>query len=170
MKKPKQISKKDLKDAKEQADKLALSDKAHNRQYAVMFRKLRKMIRNKEKDCLSKDAANRDFYVLNMLYSQMRELINDIRTIVDSSGQAADIVEGILQPASIERAQIITDLYYQLKRTVIENLDSKQAKLTLKKLDGTIQDFAKAFQHVENKTTEKVFDMFVGSTPKSKKR
>lgn len=169
-KKQKKVSKAEMREAKDMADKLALSDKAHHKQYASMFRKLRKMIRLKEEQCLSEDAKNGDYYVLNTLYSQMRETIADIRTIVDMSGQANEMIQNVIVPLSTDTLQLQTDLYYQLKLLISENSRPKRTEYALKRLDGLMLESGKALQHYSDRSRQRVFEILVGTSGSSKRK
>jgi hypothetical protein len=147
-----------------------LSDKAHNHQYAGMFKKLRKMIKNQEDICLGGEAKNGDYYVLNMLYNQMRELINDIRTIVDASGQANELVENILHPLSLETTQLFTDMYYQLKALLKDVVKEKQTEYAIGKLDVLMKEIARGLQTHSNDARSKIYRIMVGENPKARKR
>ena len=68
-------------------------------EYLHMFRRLSKLIRKAEKQCM-KSGQSRDYYALCTLMSQQREVIADIRSVTDMSGQVATLDENVLQPMS----------------------------------------------------------------------
>lgn len=105
-------------DTKERLD--SLSEGVCKDEYTSMFNTLRKLIRKQETLCLSSEGKGRDLYALNMLYSQMRELLIDIRTISDNTEQANMLIQQSIIPMCNDIQQLLTDSYYQMKKLVQE--------------------------------------------------
>lgn len=149
----------------------ALSDKAHTAQYASMFRKLRKMISNQEDKCLQPDQVkNGDFYVLNNLYSQMRELINDIRTIVDMTGQVNALIDGVIHPLSSSNAQLIVDAGFQIKRIIKEYTKGETSRMALKDFDKVMLEIARGLQNNNNNAQASVKAILLEPAPQRKRK
>jgi hypothetical protein len=60
-----------------------LTDNTWMTTYEVMFKKLRRIMRNVENKVLNSDSGSNDIYALMALYNQMREVIADIRSMMD---------------------------------------------------------------------------------------
>jgi hypothetical protein len=114
-------------------------------EYVWMFNRIGRLIRNTEKRAL-KSGLPRDVYALSTLISQQREIIADIRTLADLSGQMVLIKDVVLQPMVSDLGQNIVDSYYQLRRLVIETSDSKQTQFALGKLEEIVKEQSKYLQ------------------------
>ena len=97
------------------------------REYIHIFKTLRQVIRDCEARMLNA-GSSRDAYALCTLYSQMREVIADIRTISDLSEQVLMLGDTVLTPYKSNLIQNVTDAFYQMRKMVQEVVPKKEQK------------------------------------------
>lgn len=114
-------------------------------EYLHMFRKLAKLIRKAEKQCM-KSGQSRDYYALCTLMSQQREVIADIRSVSDMSGQVAAMESDVLQPMLRALGQNALDGFYQFRKLLIATCKSEETQFAIQKLTEITQDQAKFMQ------------------------
>lgn len=117
--------------------------------------------------------SSRDIYALSTLMSQQREVINDLRAITDLSGQVALIQDQAVTPFVSDVTQLITDVYYQLRKLMMETTKPKETQFALEKLEELIRHFGVGLQTGNQLMTQTVESILVGGikeTVKTKKR
>ena len=114
-------------------------------EYVWMFNRIGRLIRATEKRAL-KSGHSRDIYALSTLISQQREIIADIRTLADMSGQMTMMKDMVLQPMTSALGQNLLDSYYQLRRLMIEVTKPDQTQFALQKLEEIVKDQSKFLQ------------------------
>lgn len=114
-------------------------------EYVWMFHRVGRLIRKLEKQAMKSGQA-RDVYALNNMISQQREIIADIRTLADLSGQMNMIRENVLQPVISNIAQNLIDSYYHIRRLMVETCEPKQTEFALKQLQTIVQEQSKYLQ------------------------
>lgn len=138
----------------------ASRENEHYTEYLHLYTTLQEMVRIGEEQYLEKKQT-RDVYALMAMYSQLREVIADIRTITDSGEQAQMLVEEVLQPLISSITQLTIDSFYHLKMLVREIAKDKEIQYGLKKLDNIMRDHGKFIQDQYQRSSEKLFDMMV---------
>lgn len=141
-------------------------------EYLRMFRRLRRMTKRAYERSME-SGNSRDYYSFCTLVSQQREVIADIRTLTDLSGQVDMITQNVVQPAIQELGQVFVNSYYQMRRLVLEVAVKEQTKFALTKLEDITKDVATALQLQYAKMNEKVGDILMGpqeEPAKTKKR
>lgn len=130
-------------------------------EYMNMFRKLGKLIRKAEKQCM-KSGQSRDYYALCTLMSQQREVISDIRSVTDMSSQVAAIENDVLQPLIRSIGQNTLDVFYQLKKLIVSVSIPKETQFALAKLSEITKEQG-THMHVQyGNALEKVNKMLMG--------
>lgn len=130
-------------------------------EYLHMFRKLAKLIRKAEKQCM-KSGQSRDYYALCTLMSQQREVIADIRSVSDMSGQVAQLDTNMLQPMARSIGQNMLDGFYQIRKLIIETCRSEETQFALGKLNEITNEQGKYLQSQYSLANEKVSQIMLG--------
>jgi hypothetical protein len=164
-----------IEEAQELLDKVSVTDQDNLEEYLHMFNRLRELIRVYEALLLEKPNS-RDVYALSTLYSQQREVIADIRTMSDLSGQAEMLKDSMLTPFSKGMVQCFADLYYALRKLLIETVAKDQVQFALSHLDTVIKDMGRAVDSHKTAAEEKIQEILLGpkdgfeTKPKRKRR
>lgn len=88
----------------------------------------------------------RDIYALSTLMSQQREVINDLRAIADMSQQVAMIGDQAINPFMSDMTQLVTDVYYQLRKLTMETSKPKETQFALTQLDELVKQMGIGMQ------------------------
>lgn len=80
--------------------------------YQRIFKRLRKFSRKMEKTmgAKDKDIQSRDVYALNVLYNQTREVMADMRSLIDMTALAETLCAEALDPLAKTSAQAVTTM------------------------------------------------------------
>jgi hypothetical protein len=122
---------------------------------------------------LSRTINSRDIYALSTLMSQQREVIADLRTMVDMSGQADMLKRLVVGTLVTDTTQNITDIYLQLRKLLADTTQPKQTQFALKHLDELLRQFGSGLQSAREKSYEKIDSLLLGTgveEPKKKRR
>lgn len=138
-------------------------EREHVREYVRMFKRLRSLAKKLEVDCLNNNGG-RGVYALCTVYSQQREVIADIRTLTDLSGQVQMIDEQVLQPFTRSVGQQVLNVYYQLRRLLTETTEKKQTQFALDKLEEITKDLSAVLQAQYDESNTRVYDMLMSNT------
>lgn len=130
-------------------------------EYLHMFRKLGKLIRKAEKQCM-KSGQSRDYYALCTLMSQQREVIADIRSVSDMSGQVGQLETDMLQPMVRQVGQNMLDSFYQLKKLIVDTCRPEETQFALGKLNEITTEQGKFLQTQYHAALEKVNRIMLG--------
>lgn len=130
-------------------------------EYLHMFRKLAKLIRKAEKQCM-KSGQSRDYYALCTLMSQQREVIADIRSVSDMSGQVAQLDTNMLQPMARSIGQNMLDGFYQIRKLIIETSRPEETQFALAKLNEITNEQGKYLQSQYSLANEKAAQIMLG--------
>lgn len=130
-------------------------------EYLHMFRRLSKLIRKAEKQCM-KSGQSRDYYALCTLMSQQREVIADIRSVTDMSGQVDQLDTNVLQPMSRSIGQNMLDVFYMLRKLIIEVSKPEETQFALSKLNEITTEQGKYLQMQYQDAVGKVGKIMLG--------
>lgn len=130
-------------------------------EYLHMFRRLSKLIRKAEKQCM-KSGQSRDYYALCTLMSQQREVIADIRSVTDMSGQVDQLDTNVLQPMSRSIGQNMLDVFYMLRKLIIETSKPEETQFALSKLNEITTEQGKFLQMQYQDAVGKVGKIMLG--------
>lgn len=112
-----------------------------DRQYRAMFDKLQQIIEIFEENMLSGTPNGRDVYALSTLYSQMREVIADMRSAKDVSAQIAELESKAYGAFLTSVGQNFVAVYYKLSKDIRTFVKDKEARhQLLGELDSIIKD------------------------------
>ena len=90
---------------------------------------------------------NRDVYALNTIYSQVREVIADLRATRDISAQIAELESIVMRPYQMVVAQSLTDLYFHIDGAVSKFVKDSDMRIEIqKKLKNTLSECADNLQ------------------------
>jgi hypothetical protein len=140
---------------------LGTDEREHVREYVRMFKRLRSLAKKLERDCLEQ-SGGRGVYALCTVYSQQREVIADIRTLTDLSGQVQMLDEQVLQPFTRSVGQQVLNVYYQLRRLITETTEKKQTQFALDKLEEITKDLSSVLQSQYEESSVRVSDLLMG--------
>lgn len=145
-------------------------------EYVWMFNRVGRLIRSAEERAIKSGQA-KDIYALNVLINQQREIIADIRTLTDMSGQMILMRDMVLQPMTSALAQNLLDSYYQLRRLISETALPKQTQFALEKLDEITKEQSKFIQIQYSDSTDRLERIMSGeelspmeAAPKKKRK
>lgn len=130
-------------------------------EYLHMFRKLAKLIRKAEKQCM-KSGQSRDYYALCTLMSQQREVIADIRSVSDMSGQVTQLDTNMLQPMARSIGQNMLDGFYQIRKLLVETTRPEETQFALSKLNEITQEQGKFLQAQYGNANDKIHQIMLG--------
>lgn len=148
-------------EAEEMFDKVSVTDQDNLEEYLHMFNRLRELIRVYEALLMEKPNS-RDVYALSTLYSQQREVIADIRTMSDLSAQAQMLQENMLSPFSRGVVQCFADMYYALRKLMIETVPKDNVQFALSHLDTIVKDMGRAVDANRIAAEEKIQEILLG--------
>jgi len=145
-------------------------------EFVWMFKRIGRLIRATEKRAL-KSGHSKDIYALSTLISQQREIIADIRTLADLSGQIQMVVEIVLRPMISAIGQNSLDCFYQQRALLANTVDAKKATFALDELGKITTEHGKFLQMqyaVAVAAVERVFSgeeiVPEGEKPKKKRK
>lgn len=155
----------------EELEVVATDEREHIQEYVRMFKKLRALAKKLEIGCLE-GTGGRGVYALCTVYSQQREVIADIRTLTDLSGQVQMLDEQVLQPMTRAVGQQVLNVYYQLRRLLTETTEKKQTQFALDKLELLVKDLSSVLQEQYTVSAGRTYDlMMIGSnTPSTQQK
>ena len=130
----------------------------HLKELANMLRINARLIRDLS-TALDQKLETRGVYALSTIMSQQREVIADIRAVTDQSQQIELISTKILQPAATNQAQVLTSMFYQLRRLITETSNPKQAQFALRQLENVMADIARDTQTTFESVSAKISDV-----------
>lgn len=161
-------------DIEKLSQNLQPGEREYLEEYVWMFNRIGRLIRKTEESAM-RSGQSRDIYALSTLISQQREIIADIRTLSDMSGQINLIRDRILQPMSSGLAQNILDSYYQLRSLITATSSKDQTQFALGKLDDIIREQSRFLQVKYSEATERLNGVMTGdvsadSVPGKKKK
>mgnify|MGYP003602434744 CR=1 FL=1 len=117
------------------------SNDEFDQQYRAMFEKLRTIIELFEEKMLSGDPNGRDVYALSTIYSQMREVIADIRSAKDVTSQIAELESKAYGAFLKLIGQSYIDLFFKLQKDLRMFVKDKDAQLQMiASLEGVVKD------------------------------
>ena len=86
---------------------------------------------------------NKDVYALNTIYSQIREVIADLRATRDISAQISELEAVVLRPYQMIVAQGFTDIYFHMIGSITKNVKDEDIRAELeKKMKATLGEVA----------------------------
>lgn len=141
-------------------------------EYKRMLEYNAKLIRRMNQQ-LRENLTSRDIYALSTLMSQQREVIADLRTLVDMSEQAEMVQRQVLVPFVSDTTQLLTDVYFQLRKLITETSMPKQTQFALRQVEELVRQFGQGLQNSHNNSKEKLLQILLGEQqpePKRKKR
>lgn len=144
----------------DRAESLA-GDQEYLQEYLYMYKSLKRLIRNAKRDALS-EGSGRAYYALCTLLSQQREVIADIRTLTDMSGQVDQLVRDVLQPFSQAMGQAILGSFYQLRALAKETTNPKDTKFAMAKIEEITKEITRALQHSYEVASSNTHTILVG--------
>lgn len=106
-------------------------------QYRSMFENAVDLASRLEQQ-MSEKVNSRDIYALNTLYSQIRELIADMRATRDIGQQISEIEMSVLNPYTKQIGQFVLDLFFSMQSNITSGVKQRDVREDLiKKLGDT---------------------------------
>ena len=130
-------------------------NKEHYDEYLHMFKKVQTAIRMFEKE-LRFSKSTRNVYALIALYSQQREIIADIRAITDYTENVNRIMSSLIQPLFSNITQSNLDIFYHIRKLVIEVSKDDQTQYALKRLEDLMREQGRYLQDKYENASEKL--------------
>ena len=137
------------------------------KEYLHMFRALREMIRIFEQKIIESPGVQA-VYALNTLYSQQREVIADIRCVTDNSQLVAQIQADVVTPMSQQAVQVVTDVYYQVRKLLEETTSGSKLRFAQGKVDQLFKDAGSGIAKAHELAEQSVFAAIIGPEPEAK--
>ena len=113
--------------------------------------------------------TSRDIYALSTLMSQQREVINDLRAITDLSGQVDMLFTQSVNPFMSDMTQLVTDVYYQLRKLLMETTKPKETQFALQQLDELIKQIGLGLQTNHGMLRQSIESILLGAAPETVK-
>lgn len=129
----------------ERAESLA-GDQEYLQEYLYMYKSLKRLTRQAKRAAIE-SGSGRTYYAYCTLLSQQREVIADIRTLTDLSGQVDLLLNDVLQPFSQSVGQSILNSFYQLRKLAKETTVPKETQFVLKTIETIVKDMTRVLQH-----------------------
>ena len=126
--------------------------------YHVMFRKLRRLMRVTEKRTLKSDKAA-DVYALMALYNQMREVIADLRSMIDLSQNTQRIIDQVLYPLTRDISNSYVDSIFKTMKVLRANVEGEKYSELKSELDRVLNEHGKYIQAAYEKSSQKLSDL-----------
>ncbi len=126
-------------------------------EYVHMFKTLQDMIRIGEESYLTTHAT-REVYALMTMYSQLREVIADIRSVTDMSSHADNIIQSIVQPSISSIAQSMVDAFYHVRILVRSIAKEEEVQYGVKKIDDIMRDQGLMLQNQYMHLSDRISD------------
>ena len=126
--------------------------------YHVMFRKLRRLMRVTEKRTLKSDKAA-DVYALMALYNQMREVIADLRSMIDLSQNTQRIIDQVLYPLTRDISNSYVDSIFKTMKVLRANVEGEKYGELKSELDRVLNEHGKYIQAAYEKSSQKLSDL-----------
>ena len=99
---------------------------------------------------------NRDVYALNTIYSQVREIIADLRATRDISAQIAELESVVLGPYHRTVGQALTEILFHVEGSIRKHVKDRDVQTEIvKKLKDTIYETATSLQEEYGNTVER---------------
>lgn len=133
-------------------------DKEHFDEYVHMFKSLKKSIRVFEKE-LSYSRSTKNVYALIAMYSSQREVIADIRALSDYTENINRIMNKIIRPLFSDITQSNMDVYYHLRKIIIESGKEETVQASLKLLEVLMREQGKMLQKKYEEVQDKLISI-----------
>lgn len=130
-------------------------EREYYEEYIHMFTKLKAGIRKLEK-IQSMSPSTRNVYALIAMYSQQREIIADIRALSDFTENVNAILNNVVQPLFSSITQSNLDIFYHIRKMLIENCKDEQTQSSIRQLETLMRDQAKFLQEKYESTSENI--------------
>lgn len=139
-------------------------EREHLDEYLHMYRSTSLLIRKSETHCLQEDTKpdSRDLYALCALYSQQREIIADIRSVSDMSGQVATMESTVIRPMISSIGQNILDCMFQVRKVILDSCRPDQVQNATYALELITKEQGKFMQGQYSLANEKVSNILLG--------
>ena len=124
---------------------------------------------------LQSSLSSRDIYALSTLMSQQREVINDLRAVADMSQQVGMLYERATNPFMSDVTQLVTDVYYQLRKLLMETTKPKDTEFAMSQLDELVKQLGLGMQTSHGVLRQAIEEILIGGqqpvkTPRKKLR
>ena len=139
-------------------------DKEYLQEYLYMYKSLRTLVRQAKRDAVL-NPSGRNYYALCTLLSQQREVIADIRTMTDMTGQVDLLLKDVLQPFSQAMGQVIVNSFYQLRTLAKETTTPKETKFAMDTIETIVKEMTKALQHSYDVAASNTQNILIGPKP-----
>ncbi len=143
-------------------------------EYSRMLRYNSRLIQRMNEQ-LKGNLSSRDIYALSTLMSQQREVINDLRAIADMSQQVGMLYDRATNPFMSDVTQLVTDVYYQLRKLLMETTKPKETNFAMSQLDELIKQLGIGMQTSHGVLRQAIEEILIGGqqtvkTPRKKLR
>lgn len=133
-------------------------EREYYEEYIHMFTKLKANIRKLERT-QAMSPSTRNVYALIAMYSQQREIIADIRALSDYTENVNQIMSMIIQPLFSSITQSNLDMFYHIRKLVIDNCKDEQTQAVLKQLETLVRDQARFLQDKYETTSSRLVEV-----------
>lgn len=151
-----------ISEALERVPTMASQEKRHLDEYMNMFENLSLLIRKAERVCLAEEVNSKEYYALSALMSQQREIIADIRSVTDMSGQVATMDTTVVRPLVSSIGQNVLDCMFQIRKIIIDCSDKDKTQAALHALEAITKEQGKFLQAQYATASDKVTSILLG--------
>ena len=136
------------------------SEMEYLEEYLRIFNTL-KSISIISEDNYFKNPTTREIYALATVYSQIREVIADIRSVSDMSNQANALISGVVQPSISSIAQAFVDTFYHVRILIREIAREDEVQYGLRKVDELMRDQGLMLQDQYQNVAQRISELLV---------
>lgn len=133
-------------------------EKIYLEEYMHLFEMLQKMIRISEERYLDSNST-REIYAMMTMYSQLREVIADIRSISNMSDHANHLIDQVIQPSISSIAQSFVDIFYHIRLLIRETARDDQVQYGIRRVDEMMRDSGLLLQDQYEKISERIHEI-----------
>ena len=126
--------------------------------YHLMFKKLRKIMRATEKRVVDSEKST-DIYALMALYNQMREVIADLRSMIDLSQNTQRIIDQVLYPLTRDISNNYIDSIYKTMKSLRMQVDGEKFTELRSELEKFMGEHGKYIQAAYEKSSQRLSDL-----------
>lgn len=127
----------------------------YDREYRRMFENSVGLAQRLEEQ-MEERIYNRDVYALNTIYSQIREIIADLRATRDISAQIAELENVVIAPYHKVVGQALSEVLFHVEGSITKHVKDRDIQAEIvKKLKDTIYETAMTLQQEYGKAIER---------------
>jgi hypothetical protein len=142
-------------------ENIQLSEKQNYKVYMFLFKRVKRLVKKLDiQSDKGEFVSTRDVYALCTLISSLREIMNDMRQISDSSEHVQKLIQNVFQPYTSNIGQKMLDNFYAQQKLLTNTMKPKEAKNAIEELKMITRESAQYLQQQHNETVAKIEKLF----------